>query len=75
MFIAAFTKFCPCRRLKVAVGVVMGCRLDRQVIGVDSSKKPVIFVFSIVSVFGAQCTSGAISMEAQRPELEADYSP
>ena len=55
--------------------MVMGCRLDRQVIGVDSSKKPMIFVFSIVSVFGAQCTSGAISMEAQRPELEADYSP
>jgi len=66
MFIASFTKLCPCRRLKVAVGVVTGCRLDRQIIGVDSRKKPVIFLFSIVSAFGEQCTSGAISVEVQR---------
>jgi hypothetical protein len=48
------------------------CRLDRQVIGVDSWKKPVIFLFSVAS---AQCTSEVISMEVQGPELEAGYSP
>jgi len=61
--------------LKVSVGVVTGCRLERQVIGVDSRKKPVIFIFSITSGFGAPCKSGAISMEVQRQELETGYSP
>jgi hypothetical protein len=51
------------------------CRLDRQVIGVHSRKKPVIIFFAVVSEFGGQCTSGAISMEVQGSELEAGYSP
>lgn len=29
MFIAAFTKFCSCRSLKILVGMATGCRLDR----------------------------------------------